>query len=86
MQPLGSVSAGQPRNLMRRVSSLVLALILAPGLAFAQESTVIEEIVARVNNAVITRADLQRGEETMESEVRQKMPDGGRDYPGSPKE
>ncbi len=34
----------------------------------------IEEIVARVNNAVITRADLQRGEETMESEVRQKTP------------
>jgi peptidyl-prolyl cis-trans isomerase SurA len=56
------------------VSSLVLALILAPSFAFAQESTVIEEIVARVNNAVITRADLRRGEETMESEVRQKTP------------
>ncbi len=59
---------------MRKVSSLVLALILAPGLAFAQESTVIEEIVARVNNAIITRADLRRGEETMVNEVHQQSP------------
>ena len=34
----------------------------------------IEEIVARVNNAIITRADLRRGEETMETEVRQQSP------------
>ncbi len=59
---------------MRKVFSLVLALTLAPSLAFAQESTVIEEIVARVNNAIITRADLRRGEETMVSEVRQQSP------------
>ena len=59
---------------MRRVSSLVWPLFLAPSLAFAQESTVIEEIVARVNNAIITRADLRRGQETMENEVRQKSP------------
>jgi len=50
---------------MRKVSSLIFVLILVPTLAFAQESTVIEEIVARVNNAIITRADLRRGEETM---------------------
>jgi peptidyl-prolyl cis-trans isomerase SurA len=58
---------------MSRVFSLVLAFILAPSLVFA-ESTVIEEIVARVNNAVITRADLTRGQETMEVEVRQQSP------------
>ena len=52
----------------------MLALVLVQGLAFAQESTVIEEIVARVNNTIITRADLRRGQETMESEVRQKLP------------
>ena len=59
---------------MRRIASLILALVLAQGFAFAQESTVIEEIVARVNNAIITRADLRRGQETMETEVRQKSP------------
>jgi peptidyl-prolyl cis-trans isomerase SurA len=59
---------------MRKVSLLVLALMLVPALAFAQESTVIEEIVARVNNAIITRDDLRRGQETMENEVRQKAP------------
>jgi peptidyl-prolyl cis-trans isomerase SurA len=59
---------------MRKAFSLVLALTLAPSLAFAQESTVIEEIVARVNNAIITRADLRRGEEMMVNEVRQQSP------------
>jgi len=59
---------------MRKVSSLIFVLILAPTLAFAQESTVIEEIVARVNNAIITRADLRRGEETMVNEVHQQSP------------
>ena len=62
---------------MRRVLLPVLALILiilAPSLAFAQESTVIEEIVARVNNAIITHADLRRGQETMENEVHQQSP------------
>jgi peptidyl-prolyl cis-trans isomerase SurA len=69
---LGRCQANQ--GSMRRVSSLILTLVLAQGLAFAQESTVIEEIVARVNNAIITRADLRRGQETMETEVRQKLP------------
>jgi peptidyl-prolyl cis-trans isomerase SurA len=55
------------------VLALIL-IILAPSLAFAQESTVIEEIVARVNNAIITRADLRRGQETMENEVHQQSP------------
>lgn len=64
---------------MRRVSLPVLAIIfiiiiLAPSLASAQESTVIEEIVARVNNAIITHADLRRGQETMENEVHQQSP------------
>ncbi|MGA2962302.1 MAG: peptidylprolyl isomerase [Candidatus Korobacteraceae bacterium] len=54
--------------------SLVLALILAPGLVFAQQSTVIEEIVARVNNAIITRVDLARGQETMVDEVNKQAP------------
>jgi peptidyl-prolyl cis-trans isomerase SurA len=59
---------------MSRAFSLVLALILAPGLVFAQQSTVIEEIVARVNNAIITRVDLRRGQEQMMNEVHQQSP------------
>jgi len=53
---------------------IFIIIILAPSLASAQESTVIEEIVARVNNAIITHADLRRGQETMENEVHQQSP------------
>ncbi len=63
------------RKVLLPMLALVLVIvILAPSLGFAQESTVIEEIVARVNNAIITRADLRRGQETMVNEVHQQSP------------
>lgn len=40
----------------------------------APDDTVVEQIVARVNNAIITRADLRRSRESMIQEVRQQNP------------
>ncbi len=56
---------------MRKVLSLLLALILLPALLPAQQSTVIEEIAARVNNAIITRGDFRRSRDQMYTEIRQ---------------
>ena len=44
------------------VLSLIALCCFAP-LAVAQQDSVVEEIVARVNNAIITRADLRRNQE-----------------------
>ncbi len=38
------------------------------------DDTVVEEIVARINNAIITRADLRRADEQLQDEVRQQNP------------
>jgi peptidyl-prolyl cis-trans isomerase SurA len=43
------------------LSLIAISLFVSP--AFAQQDTVVEEIVARVNNAIITRADLRRNRE-----------------------
>lgn len=40
----------------------------------AGDDTVVEEIVARINNAIITRADLRRADENLQDEVRQQNP------------
>jgi peptidyl-prolyl cis-trans isomerase SurA len=50
--------------------ALILALFAVP--AFAQ--TVIEDIVARVNDQIITRSDLQRAKESTVNELKQKDP------------
>lgn len=44
---------------------------LPPSAPNNPNDTVVEEIVARVNNAIITRADLRRSEEQIEEEVKQ---------------
>ncbi len=46
-----------------------LGLFLTP--AFAQQDTVVEEIVARVNNSIITRADLRRNKEQTAQDSRE---------------
>ena len=59
-----------------RAVAVVATLCLAASSAFAAD-TVVEEIVARVNNQVITRADLQKSREQMINEARQGgVPDG----------
>src|SRR3954462_2879904 len=50
--------------------ALILALFAVP--AFAQ--TVIEDIVARVNDQIITRSDLQRAKVSVVNELKQKDP------------
>ncbi len=53
-------------------SGFCLAAVL---LAFAGDSTVIEEIVARVNNAIITRSEYQRAKAQTAQELKQQEPD-----------
>jgi peptidyl-prolyl cis-trans isomerase SurA len=39
--------------------------------SFAQDDTVVEEIIARVNNSIVTRADLRRAREALQQEAQQ---------------
>jgi peptidyl-prolyl cis-trans isomerase SurA len=50
------------------------ALLFCAFTAAAQAQTVIEDIVARVNDAIITRSDLERSREQMQSELKQQSP------------
>ena len=51
------------------VSSLLVAALAAP--AFAGDDTVVEEIIARVNNQIITRADLRRESDQVLDQLKQ---------------
>src|SRR3954467_6938445 len=51
-----------------------IALIIALFTVSATAQTVIEDIVARVNDQIITRSDLQRSKESTASELKQKAP------------
>ena len=52
---------------------IALAALSLPAFA-QQDDTVVEEIVARVNNSIITREDLRRGREQMQREMREQKP------------
>jgi peptidyl-prolyl cis-trans isomerase SurA len=72
---------------MNKCSSLLLALTLAMPVvaqqpsqpAPAKDDTVVEEIVARVNNSIVTREDLRRSRDQMTQEVKQQAQQGGPD-------
>lgn len=69
--------AGLARYLMKRLSVLLFVLFLGTPLLIAQaapDDTVVEEIIARVNNSIITRADVRRAREQLLSELRQSEP------------
>lgn len=53
---------------------LGIPVIAAPSGQSSQSDTVVEEIVARVNNNIITRADLRRAREQLLSDMRQQEP------------
>jgi peptidyl-prolyl cis-trans isomerase SurA len=55
---------------MRKALPLFAILCLAVGVAVAG-NTVVEEIIARVNDKIITRSELQRARENLVNEVRQ---------------
>jgi peptidyl-prolyl cis-trans isomerase SurA len=68
---------------MRKIFFCLLsgALVVLPGLPALSANTVIEEIVARVNNRIITRSDYQRSEQEMKRELEQQDPaDAGKLY------
>src|SRR5436305_1548932 len=50
------------------------ALLFVAFTAASQAQTVIEDIVARVNDAIITRSDLERSRDQMQSELKQQSP------------
>jgi peptidyl-prolyl cis-trans isomerase SurA len=68
---------------MKRFAFFLLATVLgapwlmaAPPQSTAQDDTVVEEIIARVNNNIITRADLRRSREQLQAESHQPDPTG----------
>jgi len=63
---------------MKRLSSVVLAVVLGAPLLLAQTQTtpadtVVEEIVARVNNSIVTRADMRKAREQLYGEAHQQQ-------------
>jgi peptidyl-prolyl cis-trans isomerase SurA len=73
-------AGGLIRYLMKRPSSLILLAVLFSGTPLlmaqtqptsASEDTVVEEIIARVNNNIITRADLRKSREQLFAEAHQ---------------
>ena len=59
---------------MKRSSFLLLAVLLGAQFLLAQTTTsdtVVEEIIARVNNSIVTRADLRKAREQLYTEARQ---------------
>src|SRR2546427_2095668 len=59
---------------MRRLAMLLLGLLTALPAAAQTTGKVVEEIIARVNNEIITLSDLQRAHATAQDEARQECP------------
>jgi peptidyl-prolyl cis-trans isomerase SurA len=62
---------------MKRLSVLLFVIFLGTPLLIAQatpDDTVVEEIIARINNSIITRADVRRAREQLLTELRQSDP------------
>jgi len=62
---------------MKRLSALLFFVVLGAPLLIAQaapDDTVVEEIIARVNNSIVTRADVRHAREQLLSELRQSDP------------
>ena len=59
---------------MKKFVVLLFALFLAAPWLSGQDDTVVEEIIARINSNIITRADLRRSREQMLTEMHQQEP------------
>jgi peptidyl-prolyl cis-trans isomerase SurA len=55
-------------------SHLIPAIFVLAFAASAYSQTVVEEIVARINDQIVTRSDLERSKQQMESELKQQDP------------
>src|SRR5580693_3287446 len=62
---------GGPQILMKKLSLILAALAFAPVLAPAQ---VVEEIIARVNNQIITKSEYARSKDQLRDEAKQQDP------------
>ena len=61
--PDAGLECNAPRISMKKLLLSLIALCSFAVPVLAQQDTVVEEIVARVNNSIITRADLRRNQE-----------------------
>ena len=59
---------------MKKLAVLLFAILLGAPLLLAQGDTVVEEIIARINNSIVTRADLRRAREQLLAEMHQQDP------------
>jgi len=62
------------RFLMKRFVVLLFLILLAAAWLPGQDDTVVEEIIARINNSIITRADLKKAREQLLAEMHQQDP------------
>src|ERR1017187_1775339 len=65
---------GGPINSMKKLSLVLIALACLPTLAVAQSGQVVEEIITRVNNQIITRSEFERSKDQLKDEVKQQDP------------
>jgi peptidyl-prolyl cis-trans isomerase SurA len=68
----GSKERGAPMISMKRLYPVLVAFACLPALAVGQ--AVVEEIITRVNNQIITRSEYQRSKDQLRDEVRQQDP------------
>ncbi|MDR3749006.1 MAG: peptidylprolyl isomerase [Acidobacteriota bacterium] len=61
---------------MKKIAVLLLAIFLGAPLLVGQQDTVVEEIVARVNNNIVSRADLRHAREQLIADLNQQNPAG----------
>jgi peptidyl-prolyl cis-trans isomerase SurA len=65
---------GGPINSMMKLSMVLIALACLPTLAVAQSGQVVEEVITRVNNQIITRSEFERSKDQLKDEVKQQDP------------
>src|ERR1700728_3725157 len=68
---------GGPINFMKKLCLLLIASTCVPALAAAQAAQngqVVEEIITRVNNQIITRSEFDRSKDQLKDEVKQQDP------------
>jgi peptidyl-prolyl cis-trans isomerase SurA len=59
---------------MKKICLLLIASACLPTLAAAQSGQVVEEVITRVNNQIITRSEFERSKDQLKEEVKQQEP------------
>jgi peptidyl-prolyl cis-trans isomerase SurA len=65
---------------MKKLSLVLIALACLPTLAVAQSGQVVEEVITRVNNQIITRSEFERSKDQLKDEVKQDPKDPDKAY------